>query len=97
MHCYPAFALLIGSAVAEGGSWVRRGARAVSLMAGTAFLAVVALLFGVRNVETPGDISTALTQNPDSYTLSLGHMQDLTLSSFATCVCRWFSQVWPFW
>ena len=83
MPCYPAFALLIGSAVAEGGSWVRRGARAVSLMAGTAFLAVVALLFGVRNVETPGDISTALTQNPDSYTLSLGHMQDLTLSSFA--------------
>ena len=83
MPCYPAFALLIGSAIAEGGCWVRRGARAVAVMAGTAFLAVVALLFAVRNIETPGDISSALTQNPDSYTLSLGHMQDLTLSSFA--------------
>ena len=83
MPCYPAFALLIGSALAEGGSWVRRGAKAVSLAAGAAFVAVIAILFAVRGVATPGDISTALTQNPDSYTLSLGHMQDLTLSSFA--------------
>ncbi len=83
MPCYPAFALLIGSAVAEGGSWVRRGARAVSITAAGAFVAVIAILFFVRDAATPGDISTALTQNPDSYTLSLGHMQDLTLSSFA--------------
>ena len=83
MPCYPAFTLLIGSAISEGGCWVRRGARAVALTAGAAFVAVAALLFAVRNIETPGDISSALTQNPDSYTLSLGHMQDLTLSSFA--------------
>ena len=83
MPCYPAFALLIGSAVAEGGSWVRGGTKAVSLTAAAAFVAVMAILFVVRDVATPGDISAALTQNPDSYTLSLGHMRDLTLSSFA--------------
>ena len=83
MPCYPAFALLIGSAVAEGGTWVRRGAQAVSLAAGAALIAVIAILVAVRDVATPGDISSALTQNPDSYTLSLGHMRDLTLSSFA--------------
>jgi hypothetical protein len=34
-------------------------------------------------VPVQGDITSALTQNPDAYTLSLGHMQDLTLRSFA--------------
>ena len=37
----------------------------------------------VRGLPTPGDISSALTQNADAYTLSLGHMHDLTLKSFA--------------
>jgi len=37
----------------------------------------------VRNLPAPGDIASALTQNPDLYTLSLGHMTDLTLNSFA--------------
>ena len=83
MPCYPAFALLIGSAVAEGGTWVRRGAPAVSLAAGAALIAVIAILVAVRDVATPGDISSALARNPDAYTLSLGHMRDLTLSSFA--------------
>ena len=83
MPCYPAFALLIGSAVAEGGTWVRRGAQAVSLAAGAALIAVIAILIAVRDVATPGDISSALARNPDAYTLSLGHMRDLTLSSFA--------------
>ena len=31
------------------------------------------------SVPTPGDISTALSQNPDAYTLSLGHIEDLTI------------------
>jgi hypothetical protein len=34
-------------------------------------------------MPAPGDISEALTQNPDLYTLSLGHMTDLTLRAFA--------------
>jgi hypothetical protein len=37
----------------------------------------------VRNLPTPGDISSALSQHPSAYTLSLGHMLDLTLDSFA--------------
>ena len=34
-------------------------------------------------MPAPGDISRALTQHPDVYTLSLGHMGDLTMASFA--------------
>jgi hypothetical protein len=36
-----------------------------------------------RGYATPGDISQALTLNPDAYTLSLGHMRDLTLPAMA--------------
>jgi hypothetical protein len=43
----------------------------------------VLLLIQVWNLSAPGDISRALTQNPDNYTLSLGHMGDLTIASFA--------------
>jgi hypothetical protein len=34
-------------------------------------------------MSASGDISSALTQNPDLYTLSMGHMGDLTLGAFA--------------
>ena len=34
-------------------------------------------------MPTPGDISSALSHHPGGYKLSLGHMQDLTLDSFA--------------
>ena len=37
----------------------------------------------VWGFPTPGDISQAPAQHPSEYTLSLGHMGDLTLSSFA--------------
>ncbi len=80
---YPAFALLIGCAMAEGTDWIRRGARVVSAVAALALVAVGLILANVWNLPTPGDISNALTQNPGLYTLSLGHMGDLTLASFA--------------
>jgi 4-amino-4-deoxy-L-arabinose transferase-like glycosyltransferase len=83
MPCYPALALLLGSAMAMGGDWIRRGTRALSVIAGCAALAAVAILVVTRNVPAPGDISSALSHHPSAYTLSLGHMQDLTLSSFA--------------
>lgn len=83
MPCYPAFALLLGSAMAAGGSRIRRGTRALSALAACAAIAAVALLLFVRNVPTPGDIAGALTENRHAYTLSLGHMEDLTLTSFA--------------
>jgi hypothetical protein len=40
----------------------------------------------VRSTPAPGDIAVALNHNPDiyaAYTLSLGHMSDLTLAAFA--------------
>ena len=83
MPCYPALALLLGSAVASEGVWVRRGTRCLAAIAGCAALGAVLILAAVRNVPTPGDISQALSQHPGAYTLSLGHMQDLTLESFA--------------
>jgi hypothetical protein len=45
--------------------------------------AISGILLYVGEVPAIGDISSALTSNPDAYTLSLGHMEDLTLSSFA--------------
>ena len=83
MPCYPALALLLGSAMAAEGVWVRRGTRVITAIAGCAAVALIAILVLVRNVPAPGDISTALSQRPGTYTLSLSHMEDLTLSSFA--------------
>jgi hypothetical protein len=37
----------------------------------------------VRRIPAPGDISNALEQRPGTYTLSLSHMGDLTIHSFA--------------
>jgi 4-amino-4-deoxy-L-arabinose transferase-like glycosyltransferase len=83
MPCYPALALLLGSAMATGGVWVRRGTRALAVIAACAAVAVFALIFIVRNTPAPGDISAALGHHPGAYTLSLGHMEDLTIQSFA--------------
>ncbi len=83
MPCYPAMALLLGSAMAEGGDWIRRGTRALSVITGCAALACITIFFLVRNVPAPGDISSALGHHPGVYSLSLGHMMDLTFNSFA--------------
>jgi 4-amino-4-deoxy-L-arabinose transferase-like glycosyltransferase len=83
MPAYPAFALLLGSSMAMGGSWVRWGTRVLSGIAGAAAIACFVLVFLVRNNPTLGDISSALGSHPDAYTLALGHMLDLTLGSFA--------------
>ena len=83
MPAYPAIALLLGSAMAAGGDWIRRGTRALAVVAAFAALVIAAILIHVRGIPTPGDISEALSHHPKAYTLSLGHMQDLTLDSFA--------------
>jgi 4-amino-4-deoxy-L-arabinose transferase-like glycosyltransferase len=83
MPCYPALALLLGSAMAAGGDWIRRGTRVLSVVAGCAAVACITIFFLVRNVPAPGDISSALGHHPSAYTLSLGHMMDLTFDSFA--------------
>jgi hypothetical protein len=83
MPCYPAFALLLGSAMPGGSNLIRRGTRALSIITAAAGLAALVLLYAVRNIPTPGDISVALSSHPDAYTLSLGHMLDLTFRAFA--------------
>jgi 4-amino-4-deoxy-L-arabinose transferase-like glycosyltransferase len=82
MPCYPALALLLGSAMDQEGPWIRRGNRVLAIVVGLAAFAAVGILLAVRNVPSPGDISQALTKQA-TYKLSLGHMQDLTLDSFA--------------
>jgi hypothetical protein len=83
MPCYPALALLLGSAMAAGGDWIRRGTRALSAIAALAATATAVIFYLVRNVPAPGDISSALGHHPSAYTLSLGHVEDLTFASFA--------------
>ena len=83
MPCYPALALLLGSGIAAGGKWVRRGTTVLSVIAGAAAVAAIAVLVLSRGMAAPGDISSALSQHPNAYKLSLGHVEDLTLASFA--------------
>jgi len=83
MPCYPELALLAGSAIAVGGSWIRKGTAVLSALSGLAFAAAAAILILVRHLPTPGDITAALSSHPGVYSLSLGHMADLTLASFA--------------
>jgi len=83
MPCYPALALLLGSAMAAGGIWIRRGNRLLCGLALCLALICISLAVAVWNYPTPRDISAALESRPGSYTLSLDHMKDLTLRSFA--------------
>jgi 4-amino-4-deoxy-L-arabinose transferase-like glycosyltransferase len=83
MPCYPAMALLIGSAIVMNGRLVRGGTRVLTVICGCAALAAIAILIAVRHVPTPGDISSALSPPLATYKLSLDHMEDLTLDSFA--------------
>lgn len=82
MPCYPALALLLGAALAreEGSKWP---ARSLGLLTGATAAALTAMFFLSSGYPTPGDISQALTLNPDAYTLSLGHMRDLTMPAMA--------------
>lgn len=84
MPCYPALALLIGCAMSRADSWIHAGSKFVFIVAISAAAAIGEILFSVQGLLTPGDISNTLTpQNAEAYTLSLGHMGDLTLTSFA--------------
>lgn len=83
MPCYPALAILLGLAIARDNApqWPFR---VTGTFAALALAAIVYLLFESWQLPAPGDISRALaTQSPDAYTLSLGHMGDLTIASFA--------------
>jgi hypothetical protein len=76
-------ALLLGCAMDKEGKLISLGSRTIALISTAATAVIAAVLFAVRHVPVTGDISSALQQHPESYTLSLGHMGDLTLQSFA--------------
>jgi 4-amino-4-deoxy-L-arabinose transferase-like glycosyltransferase len=83
MPIYPAVALLLGSALASDNKWLPLAARVTACLSLVTSAVMLAILFQVWHLATPGDIFTALSQHPDLYTLSLGHMADLTLPAFA--------------
>jgi hypothetical protein len=83
MPIYPALALLLGSALASGSKGVRTGGWILQAMAALFLAAISFVLAWVWRLPAPGDISQALTQHPELYTLSLGHISDLTLNAFA--------------
>jgi 4-amino-4-deoxy-L-arabinose transferase-like glycosyltransferase len=83
MPIYPAVALILGAAMASESRAIPAANRALTVICALACIAAVSILVAVRHVATPGDISQALSYNPSAYKLSLGHMEDLTLNSFA--------------
>ena len=83
MPIYPAVALLLGCAMVAGGAWIRNGTRVLCVIAALAAIVVLGLLIAVRGLPAPGDIASALSSHPAAYKLSLGHMEDLTIESFA--------------
>ncbi|HXM22028.1 MAG TPA: glycosyltransferase family 39 protein [Terriglobales bacterium] len=83
MPIYPALALLVGSVLSDGGRWVRAGTYALLATCTILFAVLSVVLLLVWRLPAEGDIYQALTQHPDLYTLSLGHIRDLTLNAFA--------------
>jgi 4-amino-4-deoxy-L-arabinose transferase-like glycosyltransferase len=80
---YPALAMLLASQLTSCHNYPRAARAVLASVLGLCLTAIVFLLTWTAKLPTPGDISAALTQHPDMYTLSLGHMSDLTLNSFA--------------
>ena len=83
LPCYPAFAILIGAAMAHPATRLGPGMRAIGFISGAAALVIAVILWKVQGLPAPGDIAEALSHHPDVYTLSMGHMLDLTLDAFA--------------
>lgn len=83
MPAYPALALLLGDALVRETKWTRWGELALAGICAALSAGLGGIWWLVRGMEAPGDISRALTLNPEAYTLSLGHMRDLTLPAFA--------------
>jgi 4-amino-4-deoxy-L-arabinose transferase-like glycosyltransferase len=81
--CYPAVALLIGACLATDAPVLRYVTRFTAGIAGLAAVVIFTVIALAWNLPAPGDISQALQQNPDLYTLSLGHATDLTLGAMA--------------
>ena len=83
MPIYPALALLIGSAISTGGRRVRAATGVLLAISTLLCAALTIVLMLVWRLPAPGNISRALTQHPELYTFSLGHIRDLTIGAFA--------------
>jgi 4-amino-4-deoxy-L-arabinose transferase-like glycosyltransferase len=87
MPCYPAIAILLACAMVSkdglAARWRAGGEKILTVICAMAAGVIAFILARVWTLPTPGDISEALVQHPGEYTLSLGHMGDLTVSSFA--------------
>lgn len=90
MPIYPAVALLVGSVLSrEAGTatsavrLITISTRIVAVVFTALFLVLAGILLTVWHMRPTGTIASALTQHPELYTLSLGHIRDLTLSAFA--------------
>ena len=83
MPIYPALALLVGSAISAGGRRIGTAAAVLCTISSIVCAALTALLVLVWRLPAVGNISGALTQHPELYTLSMGHIRDLTLNAFA--------------
>lgn len=83
MPVYPALALLLGCAMASDSRRIRIGSRTLAVICAVCVLLIATVLWLVRGVPALGDIASALKSHPEAYTLSLGHLGDLTIRSFA--------------
>jgi len=91
MPAYPAFAILIGAALAKAeGRWQQGGKVllntsqiALACLGVVVFAAGAFAFWMTRHITVEGDIAATLGRNPGAYALSLGHVLDLTPRSFA--------------
>lgn len=83
MPIYPACALLVGSALSEKNKFVSIGTTVLAVLFSGLALALTIIFLLVARKPAEGSIANALTQHPELYTLSMGHIRDLTLSAFA--------------
>jgi 4-amino-4-deoxy-L-arabinose transferase-like glycosyltransferase len=81
MPCYPAFALLLGSAMTLNDRRFKWATMTAGALAFIAAAACAVILWLTRDIAATGDIADAL--NNSISTLSLGKAEDLTLRSFA--------------
>jgi len=83
MPAYPALALLLAIGMAAGGKALDIASRVLGVVLTIGVIVGATLLIVVRHAPTPQDISYALSQHSNDYTLSLGHMQDLNIAALA--------------
>lgn len=91
LPAFPALAILIGRALAVAETspdrrltnsmqYIRLGLFILSIIVA---IGIGFIIYLTRHIVPSSDISTMLTQNPDYYALSLGHIFDLTPQSFS--------------